>query len=154
MIGIDLGTSGVKAVILQDAETVLADAAQPIAVSIPHVGWSEQDADDWVAAVWSCLDRLAATIAARKGADPEESWTAKLLSKGPEKCAEKFGEEAVEAIIEAVKGDGEKLTAEAADVLYHLLVMLAARDVSLDQVLAELERREGTSGIAEKAARG
>lgn len=60
-IGIDLGTSGVKAVILQDAETVLADAAQPIAVSIPHVGWSEQDADDWVAAVWSCLDRLAAT---------------------------------------------------------------------------------------------
>jgi xylulokinase len=59
-IGIDLGTSGVKAVILQDAETVLADAAQPIAVSIPHVGWSEQDADDWVAAVWSCLDRLAA----------------------------------------------------------------------------------------------
>ncbi|NGQ89600.1 xylulokinase [Rhodobacter sp. HX-7-19] len=60
-IGIDLGTSGVKAVILQDAETVLADAAQPIAVSIPHVGWSEQEADDWVAAVWSCLDRLAAT---------------------------------------------------------------------------------------------
>ena len=102
----------------------------------------------------TALDRLAATVQARKGADPESSWTAKLLSKGPEKCAEKFGEEAVEAIIEAVKGDGEKLTAEAADVLYHLLVMLAARDVSLDQVLAELERREGTSGIAEKAARG
>ena len=102
----------------------------------------------------TALDRLAATIAARKSADPESSWTAKLLAKGPEKCAEKFGEEAVEAIIEAVKGDGEKLTAEAADVLYHLLVMLAARDVSLDQVLAELERREGTSGIAEKAARG
>ena len=60
-IGIDLGTSGVKAVILQDAETVLADAAQPIAVSIPHLGWSEQEAEDWVAAVWSCLDRLAAT---------------------------------------------------------------------------------------------
>ncbi|MCZ8334205.1 MAG: xylulokinase [Rhodobacteraceae bacterium] len=60
-IGIDLGTSGVKAVILQDAETVLADAAQPIAVSIPHVGWSEQDAETWVTAVWSCLDRLAAT---------------------------------------------------------------------------------------------
>jgi xylulokinase len=60
-IGIDLGTSGVKAVILQDAETLLADAAQPIAVSIPHVGWSEQNADDWVAAVWSCLDRLAAS---------------------------------------------------------------------------------------------
>ena len=100
------------------------------------------------------LENLAATIAARKGKDPESSWTAKLLSKGPEKCAEKFGEEAVEAIIEAVKGDRAKLTSEAADVLYHLLVMLAVRDVTLDQVLAELERREGTSGIAEKAARG
>lgn len=102
----------------------------------------------------TALERLAATIASRKGADPESSWTAKLFAKGPEKCAEKFGEEAVEAIIEAVKGDREKLTSEAADVLYHLLVMLAARDVTLDQVLAELERREGTSGIAEKAARG
>ena len=101
----------------------------------------------------TALDRLAATVQARKGADPESSWTAKLLSKGPEKCAEKFGEEAVEAIIEAVKGDRDKLTAEAADVLYHLLVMLAARDVTLDQVLAELERREGISGLAEKAAR-
>jgi phosphoribosyl-ATP pyrophosphohydrolase len=102
----------------------------------------------------TALDRLAATVQARKGADPESSWTAKLLSKGPEKCAEKFGEEAVEAIIEAVKGDREKLTAEAADVLYHLLVMLTARDVTLDQVMTELERREGTSGLAEKAARG
>ncbi len=99
------------------------------------------------------LTRLAATIQARKGADPESSWTAKLLSKGPETCARKFGEEAVEAIIEAIKGDRTKLTDEAADVLYHLLVMLAARDVTLDQVLAELERREGTSGIVEKAAR-
>ncbi|NHB77036.1 phosphoribosyl-ATP diphosphatase [Rhodobacter calidifons] len=99
------------------------------------------------------LERLAATIAARKGADPETSWTAKLLSKGPEKCAEKFGEEAVEAIIEAVKGDRARLASEAADVLYHLLVMLAARDVSLDDVLAELDRREGTSGLDEKAQR-
>ena len=102
----------------------------------------------------TALTRLAATIAARKGADPESSWTAKLLSKGPEKCAEKFGEEAVEAIIEAVKGDRAQLTAEAADVLYHLLVMLASRDVTLDDVQAELARREGVSGIAEKAARG
>ena len=102
----------------------------------------------------TALTRLAATIAARKGADPDTSWTAKLLSKGPEKCAEKFGEEAVEAIIEAVKGDRDRLTAEAADVLYHLLVMLAARDVTLDDVLAELDRREGTSGLSEKAARG
>lgn len=99
------------------------------------------------------LDRLAATIRARKTADPESSWTAKLLSKGPEKCAEKFGEEAVEAIIAAVKGDRENLTAEAADVLYHLLVLLEASDVPLTDVLAELDRREGTSGIAEKAAR-
>lgn len=101
----------------------------------------------------SALDRLAATIAARKGADPDTSWTAKLLAKGPEKCAEKFGEEAVEAIIEAVKGDQARLASEAADVLYHLLVMLAARDVTLADVLAELERREDTSGIAEKASR-
>lgn len=101
----------------------------------------------------SILDDLAATIQTRKGADPDSSWTAKLLAKGPEKCAEKFGEEAVEAIIEAVKGDRARLTSEAADVLYHLLVMLAARNVPLTDVLAELDRRQGTSGIAEKAAR-
>ena len=99
------------------------------------------------------LARLAATIEARKGADPESSWTAKLLAKGPEKCAEKFGEEAIEAIIEAVKGDRARLTSEAADVLYHLLVMLAARDVTLQEVLAELARREGQSGLEEKARR-
>ncbi len=99
------------------------------------------------------LDELFATIEARKSADPETSWTAQLLAKGPEKCAEKFGEEAIEAIIEAVKGDRARLTAEAADVLYHLLVMLAARDVTLADVLAELERRHAHSGIAEKAAR-
>ena len=101
----------------------------------------------------SALERLAATIDARKGADPESSWTAQLLGKGPEKCAEKFGEEAVEAIIEAVKGDRDKLTAEAADVLYHLLVMLAARDVTRAEVEAVLTAREGQSGIAETAGR-
>ena len=101
----------------------------------------------------NALEQLAATIEARRGADPDTSWTAKLLAKGPEKCAEKFGEEALEAIIEAVKGDRDALKAEAADVLYHLLVMLAARDVTLAEVLAELARREGASGIAEKAAR-
>ena len=101
----------------------------------------------------NALERLAATIVARSGADPESSWTAKLLAKGPEKCAEKFGEEAIEAIIEAVKGDRERLTAEAADVLYHLLVMLTAREVTLEQVFFELERREGVSGLAEKANR-
>ena len=101
----------------------------------------------------SALARLAATIAARQGADPESSWTAKLLAKGPEKCAEKFGEEAIEAVIEAVRGDQARLTSEAADVIYHLLVMCAARGVTLDQIEAELARREGISGVAEKAAR-
>ena len=101
----------------------------------------------------TALERLAETIEARRNASADESWTAKLLAAGPEKCAEKFGEEAIEAVIEATKGDAERLTAEAADVLYHLLVMLASRDVGLSDVLAELERREGTSGIAEKAGR-
>ncbi len=101
----------------------------------------------------SALERLAATIAARRGADPGSSWTAKLLAAGPEAAAKKFGEEAVEAVIEAVRGDRVRLTAEAADVLYHLLVMLAAHDVTLAEVLAELERREGVSGLAEKASR-
>jgi phosphoribosyl-ATP pyrophosphohydrolase len=100
------------------------------------------------------IERLAATIATRKGADPDTSWTARLLARGPEKCAEKFGEEAVEAIIAAVKGDRAALIGEAADVVYHLLVMLAARDVTLHDVLAELARREGVSGVDEKAARG
>lgn len=99
------------------------------------------------------LDDLYITILSRKQADPDSSWTAQLLSKGPEKCAEKFGEEAVEAIIEAVKGDRPALTREAADVLYHLLVMLAARDVPFDDVLAELARRQSRSGLAEKADR-
>ncbi|MDX2482599.1 MAG: phosphoribosyl-ATP diphosphatase [Pseudodonghicola sp.] len=99
------------------------------------------------------LDQLAETIAQRAKADPDSSWTAKLLAKGPEKCAEKFGEEAVEAIIEAVKGDRARLTSEAADTLYHLLVMLQSREVPLQDVLDELARRQGTSGIAEKAAR-
>jgi phosphoribosyl-ATP pyrophosphohydrolase len=99
------------------------------------------------------LDELAATIAARAAADPETSWTAKLLAKGPEKCAEKFGEEAIEAIIEAVKGDRERLTLEAADVLFHFLVMLQAHEVPLSDVMAELARRQGTSGLTEKAAR-
>lgn len=99
------------------------------------------------------LDDLFAVIEARKGADPDTSWTAKLLSKGPEKCAEKFGEEAVEAIIEAVKGDSVALKGEAADVLFHLLVMLAACDVPLSGVMDELARRQGVSGLVEKAAR-
>ena len=99
------------------------------------------------------IERLADTIRARKNADPETSWTAKLIQQGPEKAAEKFGEEAVEAIIEAVKGDKARLTAEAADVIYHLIVMLESRDVSWADVAGELERRAGTSGIDEKVNR-
>ncbi|WP_298972508.1 phosphoribosyl-ATP diphosphatase [uncultured Roseobacter sp.] len=99
------------------------------------------------------LQELFETIEARKSADPASSWTAQLLAKGPEKCAEKFGEEAIEAIIEATKGDKAALTSEAADVIYHLLVMLAARDVTLDAVMRELARRQSQSGIAEKASR-
>ena len=99
------------------------------------------------------LNDLAKTIAARAEADPDSSWTAKLLAKGPEKCAEKFGEEAIEAIIEAVKNNRDGLISESADVLFHLLVMLQSRGVTLEEVLAELARRQGTSGIAEKASR-
>ncbi len=82
------------------------------------------------------LERLAATITARKDADPESSWTAKLLAKGPEKCAEKFGEEAIEAIIEAVKGDREKLTTEAADV--SMLLFSAPKRIGLDDMATTL----------------
>jgi phosphoribosyl-ATP pyrophosphohydrolase len=99
------------------------------------------------------LDDLFKTIEARANANPDSSWTAKLLAKGPEKCAEKFGEEAIEAIIEAVKNDRPKLVSEAADVLFHLLVMLKSRDIRLDEVMAELARRQDQSGIAEKNAR-
>ena len=99
------------------------------------------------------LNDLFDTIQARKLADPNSSWTAQLLAKGPEKCAEKCGEEAIEAIIEAVKGDKAALTSEAADVIYHLMVMLAARDVTLDDVVEELAKRQSKSGIAEKASR-
>ena len=99
------------------------------------------------------LNELYTVICDRKSADPSSSWTAQLLAKGPEKCAEKFGEEAIEAIIEAVKDDRAALTKEAADVIYHLLVMLAARDVQLEDVLKELASRGAQSGIAEKASR-
>jgi len=99
------------------------------------------------------LSDLAAIVAARAKAAPDESWTAKLIASGPERVAKKFGEEAVEAVIAAVQGDKAALTAEAADVLFHLLVLLEAGGVSLDDVMTELERRTGQSGLAEKAAR-
>lgn len=99
------------------------------------------------------LDELAAVIDARASADPDSSWTAKLLAKGPEKCAEKFGEEAIEAIIEAVKDDKPRLTSEAADVVFHLLVMLKSRNIPLADVMNELAQRQGQSGLTEKASR-
>jgi phosphoribosyl-ATP pyrophosphohydrolase len=98
------------------------------------------------------LDRLAVTIEARKGGDPKASYTAGLLAD-PARAAKKLGEEAVEAAIAAAQGDKEALASEAADVLYHLLALLAASGVSLDEVAAKLEAREGTSGLAEKASR-
>ena len=99
------------------------------------------------------LTRLAATIAARKHADPATSWVAKLHSRGVPAIAKKLGEEAVETVIAALSGSREELVGEAADTLFHLLVLLDAKGVGLAEVLAELERREGTSGIAEKAGR-
>jgi phosphoribosyl-ATP pyrophosphohydrolase len=100
------------------------------------------------------LARLQATIEARKGADPASSYTAKLLAGGPALAGKKFGEEAVETVIAAVQGDRDALAGESADVIYHWLVLLAASGVSLDEVAAKLEAREGTSGIEEKAGRG
>jgi phosphoribosyl-ATP pyrophosphohydrolase len=99
------------------------------------------------------LERLARDIAAKKSASPDSSYTAKLLSKGVEKCAQKFGEEAFELAIAAVRETRKDATAEAADVLYHFLVLLEAAMISPDDVMAELKRREGTSGITEKALR-
>ncbi|HXQ45413.1 MAG TPA: phosphoribosyl-ATP diphosphatase [Caulobacteraceae bacterium] len=99
------------------------------------------------------LTRLEAVVASRKGADPASSYTAQLLAGGPQRAAKKFGEEAVEAALAAVSGDADALAAESADVIYHWLVMLAAAGVSLDQVAAKLEAREGRSGLDEKASR-
>jgi phosphoribosyl-ATP pyrophosphohydrolase len=99
------------------------------------------------------LARLEQTIAARRGADPDSSYVAKLHARGLTKIAQKLGEEATETVIAALAEDRRALTGEAADLIFHLLVLLGARDVPLADVLAELDRREGTSGIAEKAAR-
>ena len=99
------------------------------------------------------LDDLDARLAVRAAAPASESYTAKLLADGIERCARKFGEESVETIIAAISGDKAAVTAEAADVLYHLLVLLRASGVELSSVLGELERRTAQSGLAEKASR-
>ena len=99
------------------------------------------------------LERLWRVIESRRGADPATSYTAKLFARGTAKIAQKLGEEAVEAVIEGVKGDRVALIGESADVLYHLLVLWAAVGVSPAEVAGELARREATSGIAEKKSR-
>ena len=99
------------------------------------------------------LDRLEQTIRARRSADPDTSYVAKLTAKGRAKIAQKLGEEATETVIAALTEDKAALTGEAADLIFHLLVLLADCDVALDDVLAELDRREGVSGITEKASR-
>ena len=99
------------------------------------------------------LDRLFATIAARKDADPASSYTAKLLAAGVEKCAKKFGEEATEAVIAAIQRDKAELAKESADVLYHLAVLWAASGITPEDVYAVLKSREAMSGLEEKAGR-
>ncbi|MCR9219489.1 MAG: phosphoribosyl-ATP diphosphatase [Alphaproteobacteria bacterium] len=99
------------------------------------------------------LDRLLAAVAARAGADPSESYTAKLMARGRPKIAQKLGEEAVETVIAALVQDRDALVAESADLLYHLAVLWAEAGVDPDDVWTELDRRAGTSGLAEKAAR-
>jgi phosphoribosyl-ATP pyrophosphohydrolase len=99
------------------------------------------------------IDKLEAVIRTRKGAAPQSSYVASLFAKGREKMAQKLGEEATETVIASLSGDPKQLTSEAADLLFHLLILLEDGGVSFGDVLAELERREGVSGIAEKAAR-
>jgi len=99
------------------------------------------------------LDRLFLTIASRRSADPAKSYTAKLISEGVECCAKKFGEEAIETALAAMKGDKSAIASESADVLYHLMVLWAASGVEPQTVYAALEAREGRSGLDEKASR-
>lgn len=100
------------------------------------------------------LDDLATLIKSRRNDSASNSYTKSLFDAGPPRIAKKFGEEAVETVIAAMEGDKKALTSEAADVLYHLLVLLEARDIALGEVLAELGRRTAQSGLAEKASRG
>jgi phosphoribosyl-ATP pyrophosphohydrolase len=108
---------------------------------------------DGVASDEHVIDRLYAVINSRKGADPETSYTARLFSRGRQQIAKKLGEEAVEALIEGIRGDKPKLVGESADMLYHLLTLWASLNVKPQAIWTELARREGLSGIAEKASR-
>lgn len=99
------------------------------------------------------LARLAETIRQRRHADADSSYTRQLLDAGPKKCAKKFGEEAAETIIAALSEDDEALEGEAADLIYHLIVLLESRDIAFADVVAKLEKRMGVSGLTEKAGR-
>lgn len=129
------------------AETKTIKTKKTKAVAAPERPALSQEAD---AAV---LNRLYDVVQSRKSADPSVSHSARLLSRGTYKIAQKFGEEAVECLIEAVAGRTSLLVGESADVLYHLIVMWVDAGITPDEVWAELARREGTSGIAEKASR-
>lgn len=126
----------------------LTSAKQKNAGAVPAAGQRLEPGSS--AAV---LDRLFETVVARRDADPNVSHSARLLSRGTHKVAQKFGEEAVECLIEAVAGNGDKLIGESADVLYHLIVLWVDAGLRPDAVWNELRRREGVSGIAEKASR-
>ena len=127
--------------------------ARPAKVTKKPAGKTKKAAAGLVASDAVVLDRLFAVVESRRDADPAISHSARLLSRGPAKVAQKFGEEAVECLIEAVAGNREALIGESADVLYHLLVLWVSSGVNPADVWAELIRREGVSGIAEKAAR-
>jgi phosphoribosyl-ATP pyrophosphohydrolase len=125
-------------------------ARAAVALTMPPDGLAAPSARGETAAV---LDRLWGVVLSRRAADPATSHSARLLSRGTAKVAQKFGEEAVECLIEAVAGNRSALIAESADVLYHLLVMWVDAGLRADEVWAELARREGISGVAEKAGR-
>ena len=99
------------------------------------------------------LSDLEAIVATRATADPTQSWTAKLVAAGQDKAAKKLGEEAIEAVMAAVKNDRDNLVYESADLLYHLMVVLKIADIPLKDVMQELERRTAQTGLSEKASR-
>jgi phosphoribosyl-ATP pyrophosphohydrolase len=139
-------TTGVKTAKAKAAKSKLAKPKKKAALVATHVTAP-------LLAASGVLDRLWTVVMSRRNASPSTSHSARLLSRGVSKVAQKFGEEAVEALIEAVAGNREALIAESADVLYHLIVLWVATGIAPEDVWAELHRREGISGIAEKAAR-
>ena len=137
------GKNGVKAKVIKSSVKYKAvdKLKRAMKIDVPH----ETDA--------IVLDRLWSVVMSRRNTDPTISHSARLLSRGSAKVAQKFGEEAVECVIEAVRGDRDAVIAESADVLYHLIVVWVSTGVAPEEVWAELMRREGVSGIAEKASR-